>query len=165
MLRLLRVLRVLKLFQRLSSLRVIINSLLKSILPVANAFLVLFLVCLLSRRCSAFFFLLSLCPSPTRSSSCSSCASRLLLSGVCISVMSVVCISVISVPRPLPRVPCGFFLAGVCISVISVFRLLVPAAVLFRKSIKNNKSIKEQQKYLTCREKCRTKYLILRKKF
>ena len=44
MLRLLRVLRVLKLFQRLSSLRVIINALFKSIVPVANAFVVLILV-------------------------------------------------------------------------------------------------------------------------
>jgi hypothetical protein len=43
-LRLLRVLRVLKLFQRLRSLRVIIHALIKSIVPVANAFLVLILV-------------------------------------------------------------------------------------------------------------------------
>lgn len=55
-LRLLRVLRVLKLFQRLSSLRVIINALLKSILPVANAFVVLFLVTAIYAVVATMFF-------------------------------------------------------------------------------------------------------------
>ena len=55
-LRLLRIFRILKLFQRLSSLRIIINALLASIMPVMNAFVVLFLITAIYAVVATMFF-------------------------------------------------------------------------------------------------------------